>query len=164
MILHEVGTSLNYDFPNDFVFELINNNHIMFFFLQIKMWITYMIPRIEDGNNFGVSIQVRCPLCEEKCSLTLIKHLDLAYKDQLYIYQPIPIIVIFYQHIKYPLLNMLKKKCDKNQQDLKKNYPDLSSLLIFTHLKLWIASSRHNFKWVKIPITVYTRVKCDVFS
>lgn len=23
----------------------------------IKMWITYMIPRIEDGNNFGVSIQ-----------------------------------------------------------------------------------------------------------
>lgn len=24
---------------------------------QIKMWIAYMIPRIEDGNNFGVSIQ-----------------------------------------------------------------------------------------------------------
>jgi proteasome activator subunit 3 (PA28 gamma) len=24
---------------------------------KIKMWITYMIPRIEDGNNFGVSIQ-----------------------------------------------------------------------------------------------------------
>ena len=23
---------------------------------------------------------------------------------------------------------------------------------IFTHLKLWIASARHNFKWVKIPI------------
>jgi len=24
---------------------------------KIKMWITYMVPRIEDGNNFGVSIQ-----------------------------------------------------------------------------------------------------------
>ncbi|XP_013378905.1 proteasome activator complex subunit 3 [Lingula anatina] len=24
---------------------------------QVKMWITYLIPRIEDGNNFGVSIQ-----------------------------------------------------------------------------------------------------------
>ena len=24
--------------------------------------------------------------------------------------------------------------------------------IIFSHLKLWIASARHNFKWVKIPI------------
>ena len=24
--------------------------------------------------------------------------------------------------------------------------------IIFTHLKLWIASARHNFKWVKIQI------------
>ena len=25
--------------------------------IQVKMWITFLIPRIEDGNNFGVSIQ-----------------------------------------------------------------------------------------------------------
>uniref|UniRef100_A0A8C4Q2P9 Proteasome activator subunit 3 n=1 Tax=Eptatretus burgeri TaxID=7764 RepID=A0A8C4Q2P9_EPTBU len=26
-------------------------------FLQVKMWIQLMIPKIEDGNNFGVSVQ-----------------------------------------------------------------------------------------------------------
>lgn len=25
---------------------------------QVKVWILFLIPRIEDGNNFGVSIQV----------------------------------------------------------------------------------------------------------
>ena len=27
--------------------------------------------------------------------------------------------------------------------------------IIFTHLKLWIASARHNFKWVKIQIELF---------
>ena len=26
----------------------------------------------------------------------------------------------------------------------------LQILVIFTHLKLWVAVARHNFKWVKI--------------
>jgi len=33
------------------IVDLIDNAN------KIKMWITYMVPRIEDGNNFGVSIQ-----------------------------------------------------------------------------------------------------------
>ena len=40
---------------------------------------------------------------------------------------------------------------------------------MFTHLKLWIASARHNFKWVKIQIKYHntdvdyiTLMKTDV--
>ena len=34
-----------------------------------------------------------------------------------------------------------------------KSWPPFCQIwIIFTHLKLWIASARHNFKWVKIPI------------
>jgi len=32
---------------------------IVIFLLQVKMWVQLLIPRIEDGNNFGVSIQVK---------------------------------------------------------------------------------------------------------
>ena len=31
-------------------------------------------------------------------------------------------VYIFYKHIKYHILNMLKIKCDINQQDLKRVY------------------------------------------
>ena len=31
-------------------------------------------------------------------------------------------VFLFYQHIKYHILNMFKIKCDINQQDLKKVY------------------------------------------
>ena len=33
--------------------------------------------------------------------------------------------------------------------------PSCQILIIFTHLKLWIASARHNFKWVKIQIELF---------
>ena len=54
----------------------------------------------------------------------------------------------------WQLLNMLNIKRDINQQNLKKKLTLILSILfsIFTHLKLWVASARHNFKWVKIPI------------
>ena len=56
-------------------------------------------------------------------------------------------VFIFYQHIKYHLLNMLKMKCDINQQDLKRvDTYFVKSEIFFTHLKLWIASAKHNFK------------------
>ena len=29
----------------------------IFLWIQLKMWISFLIPKIEDGNNFGVSIQ-----------------------------------------------------------------------------------------------------------
>ena len=35
--------------------------------------------------------------------------------------------------------------------------------IIFTHLKLWIASARHNFKWVKIPIELAVKGLIDFF-
>ena len=48
---------------------------------------------------------------------------------------------------------MLKIKRDINQQDLKIGDLYFVNILLisFNYLKLWIASARHNFKWVKIP-------------
>ena len=37
-----------------------------------------------------------------------------------------------------------------------KRWPPFCQIwIIFTHLKLWIASARHNFKWVKIQIELF---------
>ena len=35
-------------------------------------------------------------------------------------------------------------------KDLKMYGHKLGNMIIFTHLKLWVAVARHNFKWVKI--------------
>ena len=48
-----------------------------------------------------------------------------------------------------------------------KSWPPFCQIrIIFTNLKLWIASARHNFKWVKIQIELFggERVKEDTFS
>ena len=61
----------------------------------------------------------------------------------------------FYYHVKYHLLNMVKIKILMCQQlaRFEKSWPAFCQIwIIFTHLKLWIASARHNFKWVKIQI------------
>lgn len=46
---------------------------VVIFLPQVKMWVQLLIPRIEDGNNFGVSIQVRhrwlCALPQERAVL-----------------------------------------------------------------------------------------------
>ena len=44
------------------------------------MWIAYSIPRIEDGNNFGVSIQVN-----EQFTVFIMA--SICIKNCLYIYQ-----------------------------------------------------------------------------
>ena len=45
-------------------------------------------------------------------------------------------VFIFYKHIKYHILNMLKIKCDINQQDLKTVISILSNLNNFPSLEV----------------------------
>lgn len=44
--------------------------------LQVKMWVQLLIPRIEDGNNFGVSIQVMSLHYKQKEGLRDTFHLS----------------------------------------------------------------------------------------
>ena len=48
------------------------------FLLQLKMWISVMIPKIEDGNNFGVSIQE-----DTLAEIQAVESEAAAYFDQI---------------------------------------------------------------------------------
>ena len=37
-------------------------------------------------------------------------------------------------------------------------------LVIFTHLNLWAAVARHNFKWFKIQIILFSELKSYIIS
>lgn len=50
----------------------------MFSFPQVKMWVQLLIPRIEDGNNFGVSIQE-----ETVAELRTVEGEAASYLDQI---------------------------------------------------------------------------------
>uniref|UniRef100_A0A8D0ATZ8 Proteasome activator subunit 3 n=1 Tax=Sander lucioperca TaxID=283035 RepID=A0A8D0ATZ8_SANLU len=47
-------------------------------FLKVKMWVQLLIPRIEDGNNFGVSIQE-----ETVAELRTVESEAASYLDQI---------------------------------------------------------------------------------
>lgn len=57
---------------NFFSFKLFS------FLLQVKMWVQLLIPRIEDGNNFGVSIQE-----ETVAELRTVEGEAASYLDQI---------------------------------------------------------------------------------
>lgn len=52
------------------------------FQLQVKMWVQLLIPRIEDGNNFGVSIQE-----ETVAELRTVEGEAASYLDQISRYE-----------------------------------------------------------------------------
>lgn len=52
--------------------------------LQVKMWVQLLIPRIEDGNNFGVSIQE-----ETVAELRTVEGEAASYLDQISRYEEV---------------------------------------------------------------------------
>ena len=68
---------------NELLSELVDivkpqSRQLIDFLNLVKMWITFMIPRIEDGNNFGVGVQ------EETLALVTQSEQDAAtYLDQI---------------------------------------------------------------------------------
>ena len=41
----------------------------------MKMWIAFLIPKIEDGNNFGVSVQVRISLWTQRNTIPFLTNM-----------------------------------------------------------------------------------------
>ena len=54
------------------------DSYSFLFLLQLKMWISVMIPKIEDGNNFGVSIQE-----DTLAEIQAVESEAAAYFDQI---------------------------------------------------------------------------------
>ena len=62
------------------------------------------------------------------------------------------LVFIFLAH-QVPLFKYVKDKMWHQPARFEKSWPLVYQIwIIFTHLKLWIASARNNFKWVKIQI------------
>ena len=62
------------------------------------------------------------------------------------------LIFIFLAHQVPPFKHVKDKMCHQSAI-FENSWPPFCQIwIIFTHLKLWIASARHNFKWVKIQI------------
>lgn len=57
----QVHLSLSPPLPLRCHFLLFMYSIVSFCPIQIKEWIQLMVPKIEDGNNFGVSVQVSKP-------------------------------------------------------------------------------------------------------
>lgn len=73
-----VSNTLNLKVVGDIVEFPRSSVDIYFIVLQVKMWVQLLIPRIEDGNNFGVSIQE-----ETVAELRTVEGEAASYLDQI---------------------------------------------------------------------------------